>query len=181
MVERINAAARGETGQTLSPSEAVAASRRYGNFLGMELGYRYESAAVVGDDSEPDHVGDEVIEYVPSARPGKRAPHVWIERAGRRDSTLDLFGPHFTLLAGSASGGVQAGDEIARRLPGVPLVTHRLGADFADVGGRFAERYEIAAEGAMLVRPDGHVAFRGSSRAEDLESALRRILARGMG
>jgi 2-polyprenyl-6-methoxyphenol hydroxylase-like FAD-dependent oxidoreductase len=181
MVERINAAARGEAGQTLSPSEAVAASRRYGNFLGMELGYRYESAAVVADDSEPDRVGDEVIEYVSSARPGKRAPHAWIEQAGRRHSTLDLFGPHFTLLAGSASGGVQAGEEIARRLPGVPLVTHQLGADFADVEGGFAERYEIGSDRAMLVRPDGHVGFRGSSRAEELESALRRILARGMG
>jgi len=181
MVERINAAARGETQQTLSPREAVAASRRYGNFLGMELGYHYESAAIVPDDSAADRVDDEVIDYVPSARPGKRAPHAWITRAGRRDSTLDLFGPHFTLLAGSESRGGEAAREVSRRLPGVPLVTHQLGADFADVEGRFAERYGIDPAGAVLVRPDGHVGFRGSSRPEELESALRRMLARAVG
>ena len=46
MVQAINAAAEGGS---LSPADAVAASRRYGNFLGMELGFRYESPAIVPD------------------------------------------------------------------------------------------------------------------------------------
>jgi hypothetical protein len=155
---------------------AVAASRRYGNFLGMELGYRYESAAIVADDSEPDRVADEVIDYVPSARPGKRAPHAWIERAGRRASILDLFGPHFTLLVGRGGAPwLQAAKEAARAL-GVPLETHVRGADFEDVEGRFAERYAIDADGAVLVRPDGHVGFRGGRGGFD--AALRQILLR---
>jgi putative polyketide hydroxylase len=179
MVERINAAARGETGQALSPSEAVAASRRYGNFLGMELGYRYESAAIIADGSEPDRVVDEVIDYVPSARPGKRAPHAWIERDGRRSSILDLFGAHFTLLVGRAgSEWREAAREIARGCGGVPLVPHVLGGDFEDPAGQFAKRYGIGADGAVLVRPDGHVGFRGSAGTAELDSALRRILAR---
>jgi 2-polyprenyl-6-methoxyphenol hydroxylase-like FAD-dependent oxidoreductase len=176
MVERINAAARGETGPALSPSEAVAASRRYGNFLGMELGYRYESAAIVADDSEPDRVEDEVIDYVSSARPGKRAPHAWIERAGRRSSILDLFGPHFTLLVGRGDAArIEPAREAADEL-GVPLETHVLGADFEDAEGRFTERYAIGADGAVLVRPDGHVGFRGGLRG--LDAALRQILIR---
>jgi hypothetical protein len=174
MVERINAAARGET-RALSPSEAVAASRRYGNFLGMELGYRYDSAAIVADGSEPDRVEDEVIDYVPSARPGKRAPHVWIERAGRRISVLDLFGPHFTLLVGRGGArSLQAAVETARGSLGVPLETHALGTDFEDPDGRFAERYAPGSAGAVLVRPDGHVGFRGG--AGGLDAALRQIL-----
>ncbi len=179
MVERINAAARGETGQALSPSEAVAASRRYGNFLGMELGYRYESPAVVADDSAPDRVEDEVIDYVPSARPGKRAPHAWIERAGRRMSLLDLFGSHFTLLTGrEGHRWLEAAKEAARRTLGVSLDTHALGADFEDPEGSFAERYAIGADGVVLVRPDGHVGFRGSKGREGLDAALRQILVR---
>ena len=81
MVQQITAAAM--SGGS-SPKDAVAASKRYGNFLGMELGFAYESAAVVPDGTEPPEVEDEVIDYVPSGRPGHRAPHVWLERDGKR-------------------------------------------------------------------------------------------------
>jgi putative polyketide hydroxylase len=175
MVLRINAAAEGGE---LSPQEAVAASRRYGNFLGMELGFRYESEAVVPDGSEPDRVRDEVIDYVPSARPGKRAPHVWIERGGERLSTLDLFGPRFTVIAGRGGRSWIEAAAAARERLGVPLVAYAIGADFTEVTGRFEECYGIGDQGAVLVRPDGHVAFRARSRAAGLEEALRRILCR---
>src|SRR3546814_6043705 len=56
MVQQINSAAMGGTS---SPKEAVAASKRYGNFLGMELGFSYDSAAVVPDGSQPPKVEDE--------------------------------------------------------------------------------------------------------------------------
>ena len=56
---------------------------------------------------------------------------------------------------------------------------HVLGGDFEDPAGQFAERYGIGADGAVLVRPDGHVGFRGSAGTAELDSALRRILARG--
>jgi hypothetical protein len=178
MVERINAAARGDPGQALSPKEAVAASRRYGNFAGMELGFGYESAAIVPDGSEPEAVEDEVVDYVPSARPGRRAPHVWIERGGVRLSTLDLFGSHFALLTGRAGKPWIAAATQARAELGVPLEVHASGADFDDPGGRFAERYGIGDDGAVLVRPDGHVAFRAASPATSLSDVLRRILVR---
>ena len=174
MVQQINAAAEGGS---LSPTEAIAASRRYGNFLGMELGFRYESAAIIADGSEPDRVPDEVIDYVPSARPGKRAPHMWIERAGERCSTLDLFGAQFTVVAGrEGSSWIEAADAARARL-GVPLVAYANGADFTDASGRFEERYGIGNAGAVLVRPDGHVAFRSRSPADGLEHTLRRVLA----
>jgi putative polyketide hydroxylase len=176
MVQRINAAAEGGE---LSPQEAVAASRRYGNFLGMELGFRYESEAIVADGSEPDRVRDEVIDYAPSARPGKRAPHAWIERGGERGSTLDLFGPHFTVVAGRGGRSWSQAAAAARARLGIPLVAYAIGTDFTDASGRFEERYGIGDAGAVLVRPDGHVALRSRFPAEGLEKNLRRILGLG--
>jgi 2-polyprenyl-6-methoxyphenol hydroxylase-like FAD-dependent oxidoreductase len=186
MVARINAAARGDPGVALTPEEAVAASKRYGNFLGMELGYRYESSAVVPDGSEPARVDDEVIDYVPDARPGHRAPHVWLERNGERGSTLDLFGPRFTLLAGRDGGAwIEAATSVAASL-GLDVAARSIGApgEWSDATGDFARIYGIGERGAVLVRPDGHVAYREraarsvSDARERLESALRRVLAR---
>src|SRR5262249_7452216 len=62
--------------------------------LGVHLGYRYETSPICWPDgSEPPP--DEPGTYVPTARPGSRAPHGWL-KDGR--STLDLFGRGFTLL-----------------------------------------------------------------------------------
>lgn len=185
-VARINAAASGEGGESLSPQAAVAASRRYGNFLGMELGFRYESAAVVADGSEAERVADEVIDYAPSARPGCRAPHVWLERAGERCSTLDLCRPGFALLAGRKGRRWVDAAAAARARFQVALTAHAIGAagDWTDPGTGFARLYGIGEDGAVLVRPDGHVAFRaaagGAAAAlgQRLDEVLGRILAR---
>lgn len=178
MVARINAAARGDAGQSLSPEEAVAASRRYGNFLGMELGFHYESPAVVPDGTEPETVEDEVTDYAPCARPGSRAPHVRLERAGARCSTLDLFGRGFTVLAGCRGPRwVEAASVVASELR-VPVAAHAIDADgdWTDPSGSFRALYGIGDEGAVLVRPDGHVAFRAAGRATSPTAALRHAL-----
>src|SRR5438876_10459700 len=100
----------------------------------MELGFTYDSAAIVADGTEAPSPEDAVIDYVPTGRPGHRAPHVWLERDGERYSTLDLFGPGFTLLAG-ASGEcwVDAARRAGQRL-GIPLDGFTIGAeaDFLD-------------------------------------------------
>lgn len=180
IVARINAAASGEG---FSPEQAVAASRRYGNFLGMELGFAYASAAVVPDGSESETVADAVIDYAPSARPGRRAPHLWLERAGERCSTLDLLGTGFTLLAGrNGHRWIEAAGEARARF-GVPLAAHAIGAegDWNDSRGGFAELYGVGGDGAVLVRPDGHVAFREAgddSPRKHLAEVLGQVLAR---
>ena len=71
------------------------------NEQGLIFGASYQSTAVVPDGTPPAAVDDPVTEYVPSARPGGRAPHVWLQRGNEQISTIDLFGPHFVLLAGS--------------------------------------------------------------------------------
>jgi 2-polyprenyl-6-methoxyphenol hydroxylase-like FAD-dependent oxidoreductase len=187
MVARINqaasqgAAAEGGTG--LTPGDAVAASRRYGNFLGMELGFRYDSRAVVSDGSDAAAPGDEVIDYSPSARPGCRAPHVWLDRSGERRSTLDLCGTGFTILAGrDGEGWTKVAADAARDL-GVAVTAHAIGIEGGwQADGDFAGLYGINESGAVLVRPDGHVAFRAAAGGRDAEigliEAFARVLAR---
>jgi len=68
----------------------------------MEIfGASYESSGVIPDGTQPPAIANPVTDYVPTGRPGARAPHVWLERAGGQLSTLDLFGEGFVLLAGS--------------------------------------------------------------------------------
>ena len=62
-----------------------------------------------------------------------------------------------------------------------PWLTDEASPDFTDASGRFEERYGIGDAGAVLVRPDGHVAFRSRSPADGLSETLRRILARVAG
>jgi 2-polyprenyl-6-methoxyphenol hydroxylase-like FAD-dependent oxidoreductase len=167
-VARINAAAIKGTGGELTAEQVVTESRRYGNHLGVEFGSVYESSAVVGDGAQPPDVADSYSDYVPSATPGARAPHVWLGHPEARLSTLDLFGSGFTLLA--APG--ELGAPIDRYLIGGP--------GLRDVGG-FAAAYGLGQDGAVLVRPDGHVAWRsanGEANGKALIECFWRILAR---
>ena len=135
------------------------------NDLNIELGYCYHSAAVVPESDGPAHENPRESK----GRPGTRAPHLWIERAGERISTLDLFGRNFVLLTGPDG---QAWGECAKTMT-VDVDVHRMEAGFP-------EAYGITASGAVLVRPDGFVGWRartgeGASAAR-LSVALQAIL-----
>jgi 2-polyprenyl-6-methoxyphenol hydroxylase-like FAD-dependent oxidoreductase len=152
------------------------------NEQGLIFGATYRSAAVVPDGTEPPAVADPVTDYVPSATPGRRAPHVPLARGGEAISTIDLLGRGFVLLAGREGG---AWAEAAARIasPARPaMAAHRIGADLADTDGRFHEAYGLQPEGAVLVRPDGHVGWRSAGGAADhaatLAAALDRICGR---
>lgn len=123
----------------------VARSRRYGNFRGLELGYSYESAAVIDDGSAAPEPEDPVEDYVASARPGHRMPHMWLEGGAR--STLDLVSQRFLVLSDSPCWLEAASQHNAecRVLPG---------------NGGFLDLFGLEPGGAVLVRPDGHVAAR---------------------
>jgi putative polyketide hydroxylase len=150
-------------------SAVVAASRHYGNFLGMELGFQYRSAAVIDDGSSPSVVADAVTDYVPCGRPGHRAPHLWVTVNGQRMSTLDLFTERFTLLCGSE--------------PDAWTSFEHADVDIVCLGDpSFESVYGIGSDGCVLVRPDGHVAYRAvhapTHAQRELHEAMDAVLAR---
>ncbi|MFI0723086.1 FAD-dependent monooxygenase [Streptomyces sp. NPDC021224] len=118
--------------------------------------------------------------------PGTRAPHLWVTRGGERLSTLDLYEKVPVLLSGAASGaGWHAAAERAARTLGVPLDRYRVGADPAadlltEPDADWAAAHTVAADGAVLVRPDGFVAWRAPAASADpeaeLAAALREVL-----
>jgi 2-polyprenyl-6-methoxyphenol hydroxylase-like FAD-dependent oxidoreductase len=138
------------------------------NEQGLIFGACYESMAVVQDGTPRVVVNDPVTEYLPSARPGSRAPHVWLTRGDERISTVDLFGPHFVLLAGPDGDAWRlAAQAIGPSWP--PLVAFTVGpdGDLGDPDGNWHEAYGVGTDGAVLVRPDGHVAWRSRSGASN--------------
>jgi putative polyketide hydroxylase len=129
-----------------------------------------------GADDQCDHRDPRLTRAVP----GSRAPHLWLERDGRRCSTLDLFGHDFVLLA-APDGAAWCDAAPDAAVPGVRLASYCVGgAGLAVADGSFTDAYDVSGTGAVLVRPDGFVAWRAraASRrpAKSLAAALRTAL-----
>jgi len=185
-VEQMMAALRSADGVE-ERQEAFRRSRQYGNWMGLDLGVHYEEAggAFVQDDVAPPHVADTVVDYVPHAKPGWRAPHFWLRLPdGTRQSSVALFDSAFVLLAGERGDGwIEAAARLQEhgettRLPALEAWRVAPGADLApEPGTNFHSLYGIDADGAVLVRPDGHVAFRVPHAVADPLQALRDAMA----
>jgi 2-polyprenyl-6-methoxyphenol hydroxylase-like FAD-dependent oxidoreductase len=144
----------------------TATMRREWFTIGIQLGYRYEDSPVCIPDGTPPPP-DETATYVQTARPGHRAPHVWL---GPEQSTLDLFGRGFVLLRLGARPPDAAALVQAAADRGVPLRVR-------DVVNETAEAlYERR---LVLVRPDGHVAWRGDRVPSDAMRVIDKV--RGCG
>jgi hypothetical protein len=120
---------------------------------GAQLGYRYESSPICVADGTP-APPDPMETYAPTARPGSRAPHAWLAD-GR--STLDLFGRGFALLRFAESVDTSGLHEAAAKRS-VPF------SEVAIDDPAVASLYE---QSLVLVRPDGHVAWRADALRGD--------------
>jgi 2-polyprenyl-6-methoxyphenol hydroxylase-like FAD-dependent oxidoreductase len=156
-----NAISMGRLQQT---RQSASARPEYLNEIGMIFGATYQSRAIIADGSPAPDVADLVTQYVPSARPGGRAPHAWLQKGdGGRVSTIDLVGSTFVLLAGS-----RADDwlEASRDSNGLAITSLKVGDEgLADIDSRWHHAYGVDPDGAVLVRPDGYVAWRSASAA----------------
>jgi 2-polyprenyl-6-methoxyphenol hydroxylase-like FAD-dependent oxidoreductase len=141
----------------------------------VELGYVYHSQAVVPEDDDAKGHGDPRRAF---GRPGTRAPHLWIERDGRRFSVLDLFRRAFVLLIGpEGDAWSEAARAIASRFKGLELDPYRVGSpDFRDPDNKFCAAYGLSPAGACLVRPDGFVGWRAEVNDPSPQAALERAL-----
>ena len=118
----------------------------------MHLGYIYHPSPVVVPDGSP-KPEDDTFGYRPTAFPGARAPHVWL---GSGKSILDLFGDGFVLL--KFSDTPTDGIERAAASRGVPLKVHRI---------EHRKPRRSTRRALVLVRPDGHVAWRDDIQPSD--------------
>jgi 2,4-dichlorophenol 6-monooxygenase len=124
---------------------------------------------------------DEMRLYQPNTRPGHPLPHAWVERSGERMALRSLIHDgHFALLAGEqGQAWVEAANELAQRR-GIRLRAARVGlgaVDYVDVRLAWLKQREISSSGAVLVRPDGHIAFRSMDAVEDPLGALDAVFA----
>jgi hypothetical protein len=145
-------------GRTARQDSAKLPRTEFLNEQGLIFGATYESSAVIPDGSAPEAVEDPVTQYIPSARPGRRAPHVWLERNGDRISTIDLLGGRFVLLVGPKG---EAWRQAAAACKGPEVAAHVIdGDEIRDPDDAWLDAYGLADDGAVLVRPDGYVGWR---------------------
>jgi 2-polyprenyl-6-methoxyphenol hydroxylase-like FAD-dependent oxidoreductase len=116
--------------------------------VGLQLGYRYTGSPIIASDGQLPPP-DDVRMYSNVASPGARAPHYWLDHDR---SILDLFGDGFVLLRLSPLAPDTDEFVTAARAAGMPLVVHSF--DIAHLLHLYNKRL-------VLVRPDGHVAWRG--------------------
>jgi putative polyketide hydroxylase len=111
---------------------------------------------------------------------GRRAPHAWVDVAGRQRSTLDLFDGRLTVISGPS------GEQVLRtcrelEASGVPISAYRIGVDILDSDGRLDEIYGLGRDGWVVVRPDGYVAASQPPGRDDAGTAVERQIRAALG
>ncbi|KND36983.1 FAD-dependent monooxygenase [Streptomyces acidiscabies] len=161
--------------QRARAAEIFATHRAECQALDVETGFAYERGAVVPDGSAPPARSPLGDVYRPTTRPGHLLPHAWTEEDGERLSTHDLVGTGFALLTGPAgTAWAEAAEQVADKLS-VPLTVTRVDeAVWQSLPG-------TGPAGAVLVRPDQHVAWRATGTEADPAGALAEAFALVLG
>jgi 2,4-dichlorophenol 6-monooxygenase len=154
--------------------QAIGNQAEHFDMPGLQLGFAYERGALVPDGSEAPAL--DVRRFTPSGRPGARLPHAWMRGAAQVESLLDRVPlDRFLLLAGPEGA---AWLDAAEGLSGEGLDGLRIAAETLEDPATWLEAAGIGPAGALLVRPDQHVAWRCPGSSPDAAGALRGVLAR---
>ena len=162
-------------------SAAIPGQLEHFVFQGLEFGYMCQGplTAPGSDDAPHEQSGvakSDIVTYHPSTRPGARLPHAYVLHEGRAVPVHDLLcRDGLTLLTSSA---LQWSAVLrAQRHPAVlPIVVTGLAAADPHDQGELLALFEVGRRGAVLVRPDGHVAWRTTNPAPEGSLDLNRFL-----
>ncbi|MEM1182657.1 MAG: FAD-dependent monooxygenase [Acidobacteriota bacterium] len=152
---------------------AIADQTEHFDRIGLELGYRYPvNGTLAGPGPAVEPPGGGVGEYVPATAPGCRLPHVWLDPRHTR-SSRDVIDYRAYVLLHDADldlngdrGGVRA-LELAVGCPVRPVSLRHAGMPQAE-RPRVCRGLGLDAGGALLIRPDGHIARRWRGLGEPL-------------
>jgi 2-polyprenyl-6-methoxyphenol hydroxylase-like FAD-dependent oxidoreductase len=127
---------------------AIANQAIHFDLHGLHLGYSYDGPLVIDDGTVAPAVDDPARDYLPSSRPGGRLPHGWVDAT---TSTLDLIDPAVpTVLVGEGAAVPTIDGPVPAVVRAVPAPV------WSDV-------FSLDPGACLVVRPDQHIAFRGSS------------------
>lgn len=147
----------GEQARSSAAKAIQAAKDREFHSLGLVLGYQYEASPVIVYDGTPSYQQGQ--DYEPNARPGGRLPHRWVANG---TSLYDQLGNGLSLLRLRDDGDPTPLVEAATSR-GVPL-------ELVELRGEAIE--ECYGASLLLVRPDQHVAWRGTSITGPMAGAV---------
>lgn len=151
----------------------------------IELGIVYRSAAVMSP-------GDRTVETVgaldgpalddpraPSGRVGARLPHLEVSLGDQLLSLHDVVGPGFTLFTGPEGGAWCVAAHDAATRCGVELEAHRIGpsGDLVAPAGTFERGFALSSDGAVIVRPDGHLAWSAAGVVDGASDVVEGVLS----
>ncbi|HEX7735968.1 MAG TPA: FAD-dependent monooxygenase [Ktedonobacteraceae bacterium] len=148
------------------------------DIMDVNTGYRYSAGAFAREEGD---------EHLPLARrpdewrgqPGTHATSLVLEQAGKRISTLDLMGSRFVLLAGPDGQHWKEAAWRVKETLHLSLASYQVGdetGDLNDVENRFSKTYGVTSAGAVLIRPDGFIAWRSKGAEENVQEA-RQVLS----
>lgn len=149
--------------------------------LNMEIGYLYRSAAIAPVENDHGEVYEDPRKA--TGRPGSRAPHLVLQRDGTTLSVLDLAARRHVLLAAAEGQKWAAAAQAAADKLGLPLDVHVLDGQgpVRDPEEAFASRYNVSGSGAVLLRPDGFIAWKADSDADADASRLAQVFQKILG
>jgi 2,4-dichlorophenol 6-monooxygenase len=153
--------------QAAEIAAAVEEQRTHFDMLGLQLGYTYETALNRGTSRAPAEI--DPTPYRPDGAVGSRLPHAWVGDTG---STLDSVDTSAMTVFSFGQHDVWA-DAVASC--DVPVAHVRVGVD-VHPAAQWGALCSVGADGALVVRPDQHIAWSVERTPQDAPQALRRVL-----
>jgi len=136
-------------------NELMKDAEHHVNHPGLDLGMVYQSDAIYDDNLAVTEINPD--KYTPSSIPGMRAPHCEILIDGKQTSILSLYNNSYVLLLSEKATIQRSELPIPESYP-LKIYSHK--TDFKDVNHDYVEHYNADHFQAVLVRPDGHIAWR---------------------